>query len=106
VSIELITLFGLASWRLTRVLPKDVVAERLRNVLTLWAFSPNATSSRQTLFYLLMCPLCLSLYVSAAVVVLYQTFIGVMNLSVFWQIAATWAVASIIALMVDDATVD
>lgn len=95
-------LLGLVTWRLSRILPLDVIAQGLRDRITIWTYSETSPQWREKAYDMLHCPLCLSMHVAGAVTGCWDAYAGWLGWAWLWQWAAVWAVSSVVTLLLGD----
>ncbi len=83
-----LTILGLATFRITRLITRDVITERLRNWV--WKKFPPETSK---FGYLFTCEWCMSIWVASLL------FLSVMITSVTIAVATVFALSAVAGLL-------
>jgi hypothetical protein len=107
-ALAAILILGLVTYRISRVLPVDEIAQPFRDRIELWTYpekelSPRSAVTRVWLGRLSACPVCIGWWVSALVVAFYS--LVVVDDWFGWSFLIVWpataAVGAVVALAVE-----
>jgi len=102
-----VLVLGLVVYRISRILPVDAVAEPVRARVEMWTYpeaAPSRPKFREWVGQLLSCPVCLSWWIAAVVVIFWS--LVVVGVWPGWFFLILWpavaAVSAVTALVVDE----